>query len=189
MRPRPLAAALAGFATLTLAACSSHQDASGASGSGAAAVNSAAVTWSDHVCEVVRAGGVKLSQLPAVDPSAPARAKDSLVTYLGSLSEALTELAGGIQREGVPPVHDGQATLERAMSTLDASKSSVDTAKAKLAAAAVTDQATFEQAVREASTAFQRLGTTDGPTKDLKDNPELAQAFTQAPNCRNLDTA
>ncbi|WAL69429.1 hypothetical protein ORV05_17190 [Amycolatopsis cynarae] len=190
MRPRPLAAALAGFAALTLAACSSHQDASGgAPAAGAAGVNSAAVTWSDHVCEVVRAGGVKLSQLPAVDPSAPARAKDSLVTYLGSLSEALTELAGGIQREGVPPVHDGQATLERAMSTLDASKSSVETAKAKLAAAAVTDQATFEQAVREASTAFQRLGTTDGPTKDLKDNPELAQAFTQAPNCRNLDTA
>lgn len=185
MRARPLAAALAGLVTLTLAACSSPDIGAGSGGD----VNDPAVTWAGHVCEVVRAGGVTLSQLPAMDPSAPAKAKDSLVTYLGSLSAALAELADGIQHEGVPPVRDGQATLDRAMSTLDASRSSVDSAKARLAAAAVSDQATFEQAVREASTAFQQLGDTDGPAKDLKDNPELARAFTAATTCRNLDTA
>ena len=153
------------------------------------AENGPAITWSDHVCEVVRAGGVRLAQLPAVDPSAPAKAKDSLVTYLGSLSAALGDLANGITREGAPPVRDGQATLDRAMATLTSNRTSVDEAKEKLAAAPVTDQATFDAAVRDASTAFANLGAAEGPTKDLKDNPELAQAFGKAPNCRNLDGA
>jgi hypothetical protein len=175
-----LAAALA---VLVMTGCSAQPSSS------APAENGPAITWSDHVCEVVRAGGVKLSQLPAVDPSVPAKAKESLVTYLGSLSDALSELADGITKEGVPPVRDGQATFDRAMTTLTAGKSSVEEAKTKLAAASVTDQATFESAVRDASTAFTQLGSTEGPTKDLKDNPELAQAFGKAPNCRNLEGA
>ncbi|GHF52812.1 hypothetical protein FHX82_004215 [Amycolatopsis bartoniae] len=179
MRIRLLTVALAGLA---LTAC-------GTASAPTSTENGPAITWSDHVCEVVRAGGVRLAQLPAVDPSAPAKAKDSLVTYLGSLSAALTDLANGITREGVPPVRDGQATLDRAMATLTSNRTSVDRAKEKLAAAPVTDQATFDAAVQNASTAFANLGTAEGPTKDLKDNPELAQAFGKAPNCRNLDGA
>ncbi|KAA9153523.1 hypothetical protein FPZ12_034310 [Amycolatopsis acidicola] len=180
MRQRFLAGALA--LAFLVAGC-------GGQAKNAQEENGPAITWSDHVCEVVRAGGVSLSQLPAVDPSAPAKAKDSLVVYLGSLSDALTRLSAGITKEGAPPVNDGQATLDRAMTTLNATKSSVDTAKTKLATAAVTDQATFEAAVSDASTAFAKLGSTEGPTKDLKDNPELAKAFGKAPNCRNLDGA
>ncbi|UQS25763.1 hypothetical protein L1857_24615 [Amycolatopsis thermalba] len=152
--------------------------------------NAAAITWSEHVCAAVRDGGAKLSQLPGVDASDAGKAREGLVTYLASLSQALTDLGHGITREGPPPVTDGQATVDRAMDTLNATKSSVDAARAALESAPITDQASFEQAVRGAGDAFAHLGTaTEGPTKDLTNNPELAKAFEKAPTCQALDGA
>ncbi|MFJ8814319.1 hypothetical protein [Amycolatopsis thermoflava] len=180
MRAVLVAGALAGLAVL--AGCGQDK--------AAPEENAAAITWSDHVCAVVRDGGTKLSQLPGVDASDVAKAREGLVTYLASLSQALTDLGDGITREGPPPVTDGQATVQRAMETLNTTKASVDEARTALASAPVSDQATFEQAVRGASDAFAKLGnTTEGPTKDLTDNPELAKAFQKAPTCQALEGA
>ncbi|GAB3575482.1 hypothetical protein GCM10027445_38020 [Amycolatopsis endophytica] len=180
MRAALIAGALAGMAVL--AGCgqdrAAHEE------------NAAAITWSEHVCAVVRDGGAKLSQVPGVDASDVTRAREGLVTYLASLSQALTDLGNGITREGPPPVTDGQATVDRAMNTLNSTKASVDEARTALASAPVTDQATFEQAVRGASDAFAKLGnSTEGPTKDLTNNPELAKAFAKAPSCQSLEGA
>jgi hypothetical protein len=174
------AVAVTASACTALAGCGSDKD---------DARNDPAIAWSDSVCKTIEAGAAKLSQMPAVDPSNPQAAKDSLVVYLGHLSEALVGVSDGFKTAGSPPVKDGQATLDKAMTTLTTTKSTIDTAKTKLQAAAVTDQATFQAAISDISGVMKTLTNAEGPAKDLKENPELAAAFKAAPTCQKVEGA
>ncbi|HVK21714.1 MAG TPA: hypothetical protein VM677_10185 [Actinokineospora sp.] len=176
---RVIAAAMLAVCTCaTVAACGSDKGPT---------ANGPAIAWSDQVCKTIDAGAAKLSQLPAVDPSNPQAAKDSLVVYLGSLSDALGNVTDGLKTAGAPPVTDGQATLDKAMATLTTTRSTVDTAKSKLQAAPVTDSATFQAAISEISKVMSSMTDNEGPAKDLKSNPELAVAFGNAATCQKVE--
>ena len=172
--------AVFGASTILTAGCGSD--------SGGGQVSGQAIAWAEQVCQTVQAGGQRLSQLPQVDPNNPLQARDSLVGYLGVLLESLDAVANGITSAGTPPVANGQSAVTAAMSTLTKTRSAVGDARTKLQQAPA-DPASFQQVLTQVGQGMGSLGNTEGPTKDLRANPELNEAFTQAPTCQKLDTA
>ena len=168
-------ALLAVFA-LILTACGSNSSGGEVSGQ--------AIAWAEQVCQTVQTGGQRLSQLPQVDPNNPAQARDSLVGYLGVLIEALDSVASGLTSAGAPPVDNGQSAVKAAMDTLTKTRTAIGDARTKLQQA---DPASFQQVLTEVGEGMGKLGTAEGPTKDLRANPQLNEAFTQAPTCQRLD--
>ena len=169
----------------TLSACSSDSGSTPAGGETTQA--SPAVQWIDKVCGSIAAGGQSLSQMPAVDPADPAKAKEGLVGFLSGLTNALTSVSKGITDAGVPPVADGQATVDKAQATIDGAKTSLDSARTKLEGVSTSDPVAFQKALVEISPSLTAFDNTDGPVKDLRANPELDTAFTQAPGCKQVD--
>lgn len=170
----------------TLSACGSDSGSTPEGGNTPQA--SPAVQWIDKVCGTLVTGGQKLSQMPAVDPANPAAAKEGLIGFFTSFSDTLTSLSTGLKDAGVPPVADGQATVDKAQATIDGAKTSVDSAKTKLAGIDTANPLAFQQALVELSPSLTALDNTDGPLKDLRANPELNTAFEQAPGCKQVDS-
>ncbi len=159
-------------------------------GSNSTPDSAAAVSWADRVCASIQHGAADLSHPPAIDENAdPQAAKNGLVDYLGKLSRALDTVAIGIRNAGPAPVANGQATVDKAMSTITETKTAVDSARIKLQQLAVTNPASFQQAIADAGTIMQRVSNAEGPQKDLKANPDLSQAWAKAPSCKQLDAA
>ncbi|SFB64433.1 hypothetical protein SAMN05216266_14317 [Amycolatopsis marina] len=184
MTRRLLAGAFAALgAAVTLAGCGSEPDAPAGD-----QVNAAAVSWAEQVCASVGSGGDTLSELPAFNPEQPDATRDGLVTYLESMSAALSDVADTITAAGTPPVEGGGATVEQAMETISTEREALESAKTTLTKAEITDEASFQQAISEVRTAFDELSSADGPLKDLKTNPELNEAIGRASACQGLDT-
>nr|CEL22960.1 hypothetical protein [Kibdelosporangium sp. MJ126-NF4]CTQ90099.1 hypothetical protein [Kibdelosporangium sp. MJ126-NF4] len=150
-------------------------------------LNRPAIAWADQVCQTVQDGGAKLSQLPQIDAANPQQAKASLLTYLGSLADAIDSVSTRLRQSGPPPVAEGQAAVDRAMTTLSTARGTLDTARGKLQQAQANDPASFQKAVEDVGTGLAPLGGATGPTKDLRANKELDVAFAHAPTCQRLD--
>ncbi|SES47588.1 hypothetical protein [Actinokineospora terrae] len=146
-----------------------------------------AVGWVDRVCQAVVINGARLSQLPAIDPTDPVKAKEGMLAFLTSLSDSLTAVGDGITNAGTPPVTDGAAAVGKAMANLDGARTSVDSAKTTLAAAPATDPVAFQQAVDALAPNLGALQDNQGPVRDLRENPEINDAYHQAPTCHTLD--
>jgi hypothetical protein len=186
MNRRPVAAALLTLAlAATVTACGSD---SGTSVSDQQPTNDKAVAWVEQVCKTVEAGGQKLSTLPKIDPTNPQAAKDGLVGYLGSLVDALDGVAKGIRAAGVPPVADGQQTVDNALGTIAKVQGALDGARTKLTQATTADPVSFQKAMADATAGIGQLDPA-GPTKDLKANVALRDAFSAAPTCKRIDAA
>ena len=145
------------------------------------------VAWADKVCKSIDGQAAILGQAPSVDPSDPARAKESLLTYLGNLSTGLDKLGGGVREAGTPKVNDGSQVVDRVARTLREAKKGVDDARSNLARATVTDAASFQAARDQVGQDLAKLSDIEDPTKDLKSNAELNDAFNKAPTCVQLD--
>jgi hypothetical protein len=167
---------------LALTACS---DDSGSGGSGSGSGD--AVAWAEKVCKSVEGDVGKLNQTPDIDPSNPAQAKDSLVSYLGTIETALGNMVSGIRDAGDPPVADGKAAVDKLVNTLEGAKTSVGTAKTNLEQAPADDPAALQQAFTKVAQDMEALGDLQDPTKDLESNQQLKTAFDQAPTCKRLD--
>lgn len=147
-----------------------------------------AISWAEKVCMSIQQGAVALTQPPVVDEASdPLTAKNSLVDYLGKLSQALDTVSAGIRNAGPPPVANGQAAVDRAMVTITETKTAVDGARTKLAQLSTTDPIGLQQALTDAGAGMDKLSNVEGPAKDLKANPDLSQAFAQAPTCKQLE--
>ncbi|MBM7773531.1 hypothetical protein JOD54_003735 [Actinokineospora baliensis] len=146
-----------------------------------------AVGWVDRICSTMVLNGARLSQLPAVDPGDPVRAKEGLLTFLTSLSESLTAVGDGITNAGAPPVADGGAAVEKALAGLEGARTSVDSARSKLAGVSVADPVAFQMAVAELADGLSGLADNRGPLRDLRENPGIEDAYREAGSCRALD--
>ncbi|RZS32628.1 hypothetical protein EV193_1114 [Herbihabitans rhizosphaerae] len=175
------------FAVVT-AAAAVLVAATGCGSSSATETNEKAVAWSEQVCKTIEAGGLKLSQLPKVDPANPSSQKDGALGYLGTLVESLDGVANGIRAAGVPPVTDGQSTMDKALGTVDKAKASIEGARASIGKAPANDPLALQKAMAEAGGALQ-VASAEGPAKDLKANPELSKAFAESATCRKVGGA
>ena len=147
------------------------------------------VAWAEQVCKSVEGQSAILSQTPTTDTGDPAKAKQNLLTYLGNLSAGLDKLAGGVKDAGTPKVNDGNQVVEKVTRTLKDAKQGVEVAKTNLDKATVTDTASFQAARDKVAEDLGKLSDLEDPTKDLKANAELNDAFNKAPTCKRLDQA
>ena len=147
------------------------------------------VTWAEKVCKSVEGQAAVMTQTPNVDPGNPQQAKQALLTYLGNLSVGLDKLAGGVRDAGTPSVTDGAQVVSKVTKTLQDATKGVQDAKANLEKATVTDAASFEAARDKVGQDLATLSDLEDPTKDLKANGELNDAFNKAPTCKKLDEA
>jgi uncharacterized phage infection (PIP) family protein YhgE len=145
------------------------------------------VAWAEQVCKSVEGQAAVLNQTPTTDPGDPAKAKQNLLTYLGNLSAGLDKLSNGVKDAGTPKVNDGTQVVEKVTRTLRDAKQGVDLAKANLDKATVTDAASFQSARDRVGEDLAKLSDLEDPTKDLKANAELNDAFTKAATCKKLD--
>lgn len=163
--------------TLALAACSDDKKPSGGD----------AVSWAEKVCTTVDAQIAVLTKAPQVDPSDPAKAKEGLLTYLSNFTTALDSIVRGVKDAGTPPVADGAQVVDRVTKALGDARKGVEDARANLEKATITDLASFQEAYSKVGEDMSRVSDLEDPTKDLKANKELNEAFDKAPTCKKLD--
>ncbi|MFL6141875.1 MAG: hypothetical protein ACJ72N_08415 [Labedaea sp.] len=151
--------------------------------SGGGGASGDAVAWSEQVCKSVGDDMAKLGQTPDIDTSDPAKAKQGLVTYLGTVSSSLDHMVKGIKDAGPPPVKDGQQAVDRATGALQDAKKSLDQAKSTLEGAKSSDPAALQDAFTKFGEDMSKLGD---PFQDLDANQELKAASDKAPSCKRL---
>lgn len=145
------------------------------------------VAWAERVCKSVEDQAELLRQTPTTDPGDPAKAKQNLLDYLGNLEAGLDKLAAGVRDAGIPKVNEGTQVVEKVTRTLRDAKQGVELAKANLDKATVTDAASFQAAREKVAEDLGKLSDLEDPTKDLKANAELNDAFNKAATCKRLD--
>ena len=203
MKPRLVAAAVSAVAALAFAAgCGSDSAAppvipapgegTGSAGTTTAQappadLNDPVIAWAEKVCGVVEKGGKALSQIPALDPTDPAKTKQAMLGYLKAISDELARLGEGISAAGDPPVDDGAAAVDAALKRIETLRGSLAKASEKLSAVEATDPAAFQKALADIGPELEGLNTAESPTTDLKANPELKDAFNAAPTCRRVE--
>ena len=146
-----------------------------------------AVAWVERVCASVEKGAQTLASPPAADLADPQTAKTAFTDYLGRVSQALDTVSAGIRDAGQPPVDDGQRAVDNAMGTISEIKTAIETARTRVAGLPVTDPAGFQQALNDVGAGLAKINGVEGPTKDLKANPALNEAFGKAPACQRID--
>jgi hypothetical protein len=166
---------------VALTACSNSSDSSKAPTGGDP------VAWAEKVCKSVESQLATMAQSPNIDPNDPKQAKESLLAYLGNFAAALDRIAGGIKDAGSPPVADGSQVVDKVTKAMQDAKKSVDDARDNLQKASVSDPASFQQAYTKVGEDMSKVSNMEDPTKDLKANKELNDAFGKAPTCKKLD--
>ncbi|MGI8332988.1 hypothetical protein ACRYCC_23800 [Actinomadura scrupuli] len=143
------------------------------------------VAWAGRVCSAVGAGGAKLT-LPHLDPKNPQKQKESLIVFLGTVSTQLKTLKTSLEGQGAPQVTGGKASYDRALSNLSETQAGVDSAATSLRASKVSDPASLKHALDGVGKSLVKFSAYEGPSKDLRTNPELNKAFTKAPACQRI---
>ena len=145
------------------------------------------VAWAEKVCKSVDSQIAVLTQLPNASPSDPVRGKESLLKLASDYAAALDRMVGDIRSAGAPPVTDGSQVVDKVTNALQDARKAVESARGTLEKAQVTDVASFQKAY---TTFIEDLSNASGfeePTKDLKSNAQLNDAFNKAPTCQKLD--
>ena len=145
------------------------------------------VAWAEKVCSSVESEVAVLSQQPDIDPSNAKQAKENLITYLTNFSVALDRMSTGIRDAGIPPVTDGAQAVEKVTGAIQDAKKGVDDAKSNLEKANVNNAEEFQAAYTKVGEDMAKLAQFEDPTKDLKANKELNEAFDKAAACKRLE--
>ncbi|HVK20872.1 MAG TPA: hypothetical protein VM677_05880 [Actinokineospora sp.] len=172
--------------SLGLAGCGSDSPSTSGGTSSAAPSGGDAVAWAEKVCATVAPERDALSQVPNIDTSDPMKAREGMVTYLDNLVKALDRMVTGIKSAGTPPVADGETAAKRVVDTLEEAKATVTTAKENLAKIDVTDLAAVQAGFTQVGQDLQKLGQMEDPTKGLRGNREINEAFEKAASCKAL---
>ncbi|MDQ3406344.1 MAG: hypothetical protein M3548_23605 [Actinomycetota bacterium] len=184
-------AVVAAALSLGLAGCGSDTGSGSSTGSGttttAEAKGGDAVAWAESVCSKIGPEVEALSKTPEIDSSDPAKTKDSMVSYLTTLSTALGKMSSGIEDAGTPPVADGKVLADKVVGGLGEAKKAVDTAKENLSTVDASDPAKFQEGFQKVSADLSKIGDMEDPTKGLRGNQELEDAFKNAESCKKLD--
>ncbi|SDD82231.1 hypothetical protein [Actinokineospora iranica] len=152
--------------------------------------NGDAVAWAEKVCSSVAPHVDELDDGPKdIDGTDPNKAKAGMSAYLDKLSGALDSMTASFKEAGDPPVANGDQLSEKAVGSLDEAKKIVDGAKVKLEGVNTADPAAFQSGFLQVGQDLQKLGDLEDPTKGLRGNKELEEAFKAAPTCKKLDDA
>lgn len=146
-----------------------------------------AVAWADKVCATVGPEAEKFKTPPAVDPSNLQATKDNFVAYLDGMAQALDRMVGGIRDAGAPPVADGETAAKAVEDSLENAKATVIKAKDNLAKVDASNPQAFQAGMAQVGQDLQGLSQMEDPTKGLRGNKELNEAFEKSATCKALN--
>jgi len=146
-----------------------------------------AVAWADKVCATVGPEAAKFSQPPVTDPTNLQATKDNFVAYLDGMAQALERMISGIKDAGTPPVADGEAAAKAVESSLQTAKDTVTKAKDNLAKVDASNPSAFQAGMAQVGQDLQGLSQMEDPTKGLRGNKELNDAFEKSEKCKALN--
>ncbi|MGH3861721.1 hypothetical protein [Actinokineospora sp.] len=153
----------------------------------AAAANGDAVAWADKVCSAVAPEVEKFKDTPTGDPNNLQATKDGFVTYLDGMAQALDRMVSGIRDAGTPPVADGDAAAKAVENSLETAKATVVKAKNNLAKVDASNPQAFQAGMAQVGQDLQGLADMEDPTKGLRGNKELNDAFEKSEKCKALN--
>ncbi len=181
---RHLTAAAALALGLTVAGCGSQDQAAKPVADGRPAAEP--VAWAGAVCGGLGEVISSAAELGAA-PSDPQAHKEALLAFADSLRASLDATVGELEQLGAPDVPDGAQTQQIVLDFFGSAAEATATQREKLAALDP-EAADFEQRLGEivASGATSEL---DGRMSEVTSKPELASAFQQAPECRQMAAA
>ncbi|SDJ52270.1 hypothetical protein SAMN05192558_109167 [Actinokineospora alba] len=190
---RRLAAVTAAAVTLSFGLAGCGSDAPTTTGTPttttttAAAANGDAVAWADKVCAAVGPEVEKFKDTPKGDPNNLQATKDGFVTYLDGMAQALDRMISGIKDAGAPPVTDGDAAAKAVENSLATAKDTVTKAKDNLAKVDASNPQAFQAGMAQVGQDLQGLSQMEDPTKGLRGNKELNDAFEKSEKCKALN--
>jgi hypothetical protein len=188
MKSRVTTAIGAALFALAVAGCGDSGDGGDAGTGGNESGGGDAVAWAESVCSSIKDDIAAISTQPEVDQSNPQAAKDSLVTYLGTLETSLDGMSSAVTDAGTPPVDGGEEAVNGFVTDVETAKEAVTNAKTKIEGASVSDPTGFQNAVVSAMEDLQSLSKID-PTNSFSDNAELNKAYEEAAACKEIEQA
>ncbi|WP_165984686.1 hypothetical protein [Streptomyces sp. YIM 98790] len=194
MRRLISAVALASAAGLATTGCSSDTPgtADGGTGTGdgretAAEVSAEVLAWSEEFCGHVAAGGDGLTVPEEGTEDGPQQAQEDIVLFLDDLAGRLAALEEGITETGPPPVPEGQALFDAALSGLGEARTALASAASSLEEAGVNDDPeALATAVSRAEEDMAAVDGYEGPVREFRADEQLNTAFDALENCRDL---
>ncbi|MFC0038316.1 hypothetical protein [Actinomadura rayongensis] len=137
--------------------------------------------WAAKVCSSI--GLNEAVRLPAVTEDAKAY-KANIAAFLAQLARRMDTMEAGLKKAGVPPVSDGQATYDAALTKLEGAKTVLNQVRTKLNTTKVTDTKSLRSALAGLSQQVLASVSYTGPRDDLRRNPALTTAFDTVPACQ-----
>ena len=140
------------------------------------------VAWAGRVCTAL-AGGLTKSPPPKIDPKDVAASERAIAAYMTGMAQRLGTVRAKLAKTGAPPVPTGKTLVTGMDGDLKAVQAQLRAAAAGLRKTKVGTPA-FRTAQGNAGKAMRRLGGYQPPTRALRADPALGDAFTRAAPCR-----
>ena len=172
----PVGAAASQTSGATGSASSSN---SGSSSSG----SSDAVQWADQFCGAMQSFVDVAKQPPKFDTSNPAAAKSGLSTYFGQLSDGFGKAGDQLKALPKAPTPSGDQVVSKMVDLFGQMKTAFADSKSKIDNADPNDPTAGMTAATES---LSKLSDLTDPLKDVKADPELEKAASQAPKCQAM---
>ncbi|MFB4305441.1 hypothetical protein [Actinomadura sp. GTD37] len=140
------------------------------------------VAWAGRVCDAL-SGGLTKSPPPKIDPKDVAESERAIAAYMTGMAKRLGTVRTRLAEVGPPPVPTGQALLTGMGGDLKAVQGQLLAAASGLRETKAGTPA-FRTAQGNAGKAMRRLGGYQPPTRALRADLSLGDAFTRAAPCR-----
>jgi hypothetical protein len=182
---------LASLAVGPLAGCGGDDDGPGGTpaATGAAAsekprakASRETVVWAGRVCDAM-AGGLTKSPPPKIDPKDVAASERAIAGYMTGMAKRLGTVRARLGKVGPPPIPDGKSLLTGTDADLKAVQGQLREAASGLRETKV-GTPEFRTAQGNAGKAMRRLGGYQPPTRALRAELALGDAFSRAESCR-----
>jgi hypothetical protein len=147
-----------------------------------------AVAWAENVCKAQSSQSLANLAPPVIDPNNPAKARDTYVDLLTTISKNLGAMTDGIKNAGPAPVPNGQQTVDTAVAALVAGRQTLDTQIGRLKAAKITDTASLGAIQLSVNQELEKGGFSKDPVAAMRENKQLDDAFDKAPTCKKLES-
>ncbi|MFR9806947.1 hypothetical protein ACL02T_32330 [Pseudonocardia sp. RS010] len=144
------------------------------------------VAWAGQVCSALAPVYQSLGAPPQPDLNDLAATRDAYLTYFENAGSAAEQAANQIGQAGAPPTDNGAAVRDDLQAQLNDLRDNLTAARDQLANVDTSDPAAVADAVRSAGQTAAGAGDAAQVRDTLNNDPELAAAVQQAPECADL---
>ncbi len=147
------------------------------------------MTWTGGICEGLLPVVGTLRTPPQIDVTDPAAAQRTYSSYLGEAQAQADQALREVTAAGAPPLAGGEQLAQAVQQQVTDLRNDVTEARAQLDGADPGNPVAIGQAVAAAGNVLGSAGSNVQALGALTSDPELRNAFEQAPSCQELRTA